>query len=30
MSRQRELDLDPVRLGERFPADFTWGFASSG
>ena len=25
-----ELDIDPVRLGERFPADFAWGFAASG
>ena len=30
MSRPPELDIDPVRLGERFPADFAWGFAASG
>ena len=30
MSQSPELDTDPVRLGERFPADFTWGFAASG
>ena len=30
MSPSPELDTDPVRLGERFPADFTWGFAASG
>ncbi len=30
MNPPPELDIDPVRLGERFPADFAWGFAASG
>ena len=30
MSTPPELDLDPIGLGERFPADFAWGFAASG
>ena len=24
------FEIDPVRLGERFPQDFAWGFAASG
>src|SRR5918994_7009436 len=30
MSQSLAVDTDPVRLGDRFPADFTWGFAASG
>jgi beta-glucosidase len=30
MSEPLDVDTDPVRLGGRFPADFAWGFATSG
>jgi beta-glucosidase len=30
MSRSPTFEIDPVRLGERFPQDFAWGFAASG
>jgi beta-glucosidase len=30
MSRSQAFEIDPVRLGERFPQDFAWGFAASG
>jgi beta-glucosidase len=29
MSASPALDIDPVRLGRSFPADFAWGFAAS-
>ena len=30
MNPSPRFDTDPVGLGERFPADFAWGFAASG
>jgi hypothetical protein len=30
MSSSPTFDTDPVRLAEPFPADFGWGFATSG